>query len=353
MISFFICFSIFSGVVLLGQLTLKTSYTKNNQLLENLTVIIPFRNEQKGLKKLLENIQNQDLLPAKFIFINDHSEDISVEVIEQFKHLPLEIIHLSAAETGKKAALKKAIQQIKTAYILTIDGDVCLPENYFRNLSTLTLKDIHLLPVKFEGNEFMHFFHLDYYYLFALSNGFHFSKKVIASSGANLLVKTVLYQNYLSSAEYQEHISSGDDYFLIHYLQKEKIEITQTTEREFCVKTSLPNSFNEIIQQRARWISKSKPQNNLLELILGLIGMIYHFGFILVCIFYSEFIVESILLKIVLDTILFYPYLVRINQKISILHLSVFALFYPFWMVFILIYSRTQQSIWKGRNINA
>ena len=42
---------------------------------EDLTVLIPFRNEQENLSMLLKNINELKKVPSRFIFINDHSDD--------------------------------------------------------------------------------------------------------------------------------------------------------------------------------------------------------------------------------------------------------------------------------------
>jgi poly-beta-1,6-N-acetyl-D-glucosamine synthase len=64
-----------------------------------LSVIIPFRNEENSLVKLLFSLENQSLKKENFevIFVNDQSVDSSLEILENFATkdaFSLKIMHL-------------------------------------------------------------------------------------------------------------------------------------------------------------------------------------------------------------------------------------------------------------------
>ena len=49
----------------------------------DLTVVVAFRNEYHNLSILLKNITRLKILPSKFIFVNDHSQDDWSELFEK------------------------------------------------------------------------------------------------------------------------------------------------------------------------------------------------------------------------------------------------------------------------------
>ncbi|MBN9293948.1 MAG: glycosyltransferase [Flavobacteriia bacterium] len=349
MSSFLIFFSLFTIIILFGQLTLKNRTTTQNELLQNLTVIIPFRNEMKQLPALLNSLKKQPSLPKSIIFINDHSEDLSVEILEDFKELTFKIIHLEN-EQGKKAAIKNGISFADTEYILTLDADVRLPDDYFYHLSELILKDAHILPVAIENQPFFSFFNLDYYYLFALNNGLHFLDRPFSASGGNFLFKRKLYHDFIQQDKNQD-ITSGDDIYFLNFLVRRNKQIVQSTEKELCVKSYIPDHFPEIIRQRIRWIKKGSSVQSFLPVIIGLTGIIYHWGFVMIMLLNLGKATELILTKIAFDCITFYPYLVKIGKRFSLLRISVFSLFYPVWMILIGLFSVLITPSWKGRRI--
>ena len=66
--------------------------------INELIVIIPFRNEELRIKKLIDCINNLTLIPRKFIFVNDHSEDNTIELINNLKsNIPFEILNLNSS----------------------------------------------------------------------------------------------------------------------------------------------------------------------------------------------------------------------------------------------------------------
>ena len=48
-----------------------------------LSVIVPFRNEEKMLPMLIDSLKAQSHTSFEVIFINDHSEDESLKVLDQ------------------------------------------------------------------------------------------------------------------------------------------------------------------------------------------------------------------------------------------------------------------------------
>src|SRR5690554_962550 len=119
---------LFSGLKLLSAFRKKQHCPDLN--LTDLSAVIPFRNEALTLTKFLASLKIQSVLPAKIIFVNDHSEDDSVQIIEQFinKYGLGTLIHLPQGEEGKKAALNLGITNVETPFVLTLDADIIFNE---------------------------------------------------------------------------------------------------------------------------------------------------------------------------------------------------------------------------------
>ena len=106
--------------------------------LSELVVIIPFRNEEKRIECLLKSILASNELPKEFIFVNDHSSDRSVDLIaKKLIGIPYRVLELPEDQEGKKRAIRYAIEQSSSDYILSYDADIEFNPNYFSELKNL------------------------------------------------------------------------------------------------------------------------------------------------------------------------------------------------------------------------
>jgi glycosyltransferase involved in cell wall biosynthesis len=97
------------------------------------SVIIPFRNEDKNLLKLINSFKQLDMsaLNVEFIFVNDHSTDQFQEICKhvKFKFVSYDLPH---GQTGKKAALTYGIEKANGEIIVTTDADCEVPSGWVR-----------------------------------------------------------------------------------------------------------------------------------------------------------------------------------------------------------------------------
>lgn len=244
---FWIC-TIFISILLLIYLTMWIMNLKKNTDSEkfnpvyDISVVIPFRNEAGNLPKMLNSISKLSLKPKEIIFVNDHSEDNSSEILKK-SSISIDILHLEAGIFGKKQALHKGIQHADCEYILTWDADIEIPENYFEILKNQSKVDLLILPVKMKAKTFLGFFaSLDYYFLNAISfaSG-KFSQNIVAS-GANLLFKKDLYLSYYDTQKTHQ-FASGDDAFLLQFAKENFASIQAILDKDICVKTESPTTI--------------------------------------------------------------------------------------------------------------
>ena len=98
------------------------------EVLREITVVIPARNEAEVIQQTLHSIieQGPDL---RIVLVDDNSEDVTVEKARQMRISNLLIIQsapLPAGWSGKLWALEQGRQRVTTPYTLLLDADIRL-----------------------------------------------------------------------------------------------------------------------------------------------------------------------------------------------------------------------------------
>ena len=327
-----------------------------NISLDNITVIIPFRNEAERLSGLINSILSSSQHVKQFIFINDHSTDNSSAIIqERLAGLPFLLVDLPLELTGKKQAIKFGIKQANTAFILTLDADVSFNNHYFEALTKLKLADLYVLPVTMTPIKFwQHFLEFDLIILQALNAGVSGWFRPIVASGANLLFSKSCY-DACSRLDLHEHISSGDDVYLLRDFRMAKKRIFLSTDLAVQVETEAPPSLGEFLHQRLRWIAKSGNVNDVLAnsiaISQGIISVVF-FGILIYFFISTNYSLLALFFtaKYLLDVIFFAPSFTRNRRAYSLLFLPFYQLFFPFYYLFLLMLLPFFSPKWKGRN---
>jgi cellulose synthase/poly-beta-1,6-N-acetylglucosamine synthase-like glycosyltransferase len=235
----------------------KVKITQVNSIgLENITVIIPFRNEEKRISPLLESIRNSPFLPSEIIFVDDNSDDETHTLIKKIENTSIKLISLEN-EVGKKRAIEKGVKDSKTDFILTLDADVHFSPDFFTHLAKLTPVDLHILPVKQNSMSFLNrFLQQDILFADLLNKSITGWSRPVFCSGANLLVKKDAYLEAINQTSYFE-FDSGDDVSLLREIQRKNKKIEVQLGSSLAVETELPTTLNESIHQRMRWLGKA------------------------------------------------------------------------------------------------
>lgn len=324
-------------------------------LLEEITLIIPFRDEAHRLEGLLSSIVSSERQVNSYIFVNDHSSDDSVALIKNtLQGLPILIIDLPSGLSGKKQAIKFGIHQAKTNYILTLDADVSFGKNYLGALTNLESTDLYILPVLMKADNFFHsFFEFDVLLINALNAGVSGWCRPIVASGANLLISKSSY-DACSRFSLHEHIASGDDVYLMKDLRAENKEILLSTSSHVQVITETPRSWKEFLHQRIRWIAKTGHVNDPLANAIGIGQAIFAMGFLALLIFLIISSNYSLLLvffgtKCLLDFIFFSPYFLRFKRFNALVLFPLYQVIFPFYHVLLLLLVPFFKPTWKGR----
>ena len=98
-------------------------------MINSITIIIPFYNEEKRIKKSLEQIiKYKKKIKTEFILVNDGSNDESKLIVRDYlkKKKNIKLINLKK-NYGKGYAIKKGIENSKNEWVLTTDIDFSVP----------------------------------------------------------------------------------------------------------------------------------------------------------------------------------------------------------------------------------
>ena len=88
------------------------------------SIIVPFYNVEKYIKKCLETLVNQTLQEIEILLVNDGSKDNSEQIAKEYcEKYPEKIIYLEKENGGLSDARNYAIPQAKGEYIAFLDSD--------------------------------------------------------------------------------------------------------------------------------------------------------------------------------------------------------------------------------------
>lgn len=332
-----------------------------------ISIVIAIRNEEKQLAKLFKSIINLDYPKSHYevILVNDHSDDSSLLLIEQFKssipEIDICITSLSENETGKKAALKNAFSKAKYKIIQCTDGDCILPkywlqycakafENHKTKLISGGIKLVHDLSF------FQRIQSLELLSLIASGGAAIGMQKPIMSNGANMAFRKEILE-IKNEDVLKSHLASGDDVFLLQEVKKvygaEAIFFIKN--QNYWVETKAEPKFSEWINQRLRWVSKSAGYKDRFLVFTSL--LVFLVNLILVILFIGSFfyfqLINTLLYLLILKGITDYIFLKQSASDSSQKHLLKWFIplnfIYPFFISYTAIAGQFKGFVWKDR----
>ncbi len=328
--------------------------------LPEITVLVCFRNEENNLNKLILSLENQ-LYPIeklKLLFINDHSIDNSVSIIQNYNgNLNIELHHLEN-QFGKKYAFSYGLKQVKTEWLACTDAD-CEPVNtWIESLYDFAItndKKLVAAPLVYNKSGLIaSILNTELSSLLSVTAASFGHQNALMCNGANLFINKSLYITS-SIDSLSKNNASGDDMFL---LQNAKLQSNSTL--DFCfdskalVKTEIVKSFGEFINQRIRWASKWKTYQDKSQFWAGPLVWISQLFWILLLMFNLEFkvILLSFGIKLLIDYVFLQQMVVLMqfeNIKTFKLHWILTSILHPFYVVIFGVLSFIPKYKWKDR----
>ena len=335
------------------------------------SILIPVRNEEKNILHCLNSILSNkdfDLSKLEIIVIDDHSDDKTVEVVQSLNHLSIKLLSLkdyqkinpSSQKTNafKKAAFNLGLHHAKGDYIIQFDGDVLVPEKYFKTVDTFikqTQPTFVAAPVVFDTDNsmFQDFQVLDFLGMMLVTQAGIESQLWYMANGANMIYKKD--QITFDTGDR----ASGDDIFGIQSIaKKNKKDIHFLKSIDAAIETNSSVMLSEFISQRLRWSTKNKQMSPKMILMMAIpffnalmipihFVCMYNFGIIALVVFLFHLII-----KMMIDYIYMKEATQFFKKSIVMKHfLSSFFLHFLYLGTIGLMSLFVQRYSWKGRKV--
>lgn len=234
----------------------------------HLSIVIPFRNERDNLVTLIESLKIvlARCSNVEILFIDDHSSDESLSIIEAFqREQPGVMLHRQQDTYGKKNGVDLAVSLSKRPWIIALDADVTLPENWLSSIAAHTAQSkaaMLILPLRIgpASNLVSHLQEVEFCSVMGVTASMAIARHPILCNGANLCFRKEAYEA-VRATRTDFHITSGDDLFLLHALKKEH-SIEWIHDANTIVSTQPHTSAKGLARQRLRWMGKTTRLND-------------------------------------------------------------------------------------------
>lgn len=333
------------------------------------SIIIPFRNEEKNLPKLLKSISKlkypKDLF--EIILVDDFSSDASERIYIKWRMenglietTLLENLRLS--NSPKKDAISRAIPIIKHEWIVTTDADCIVNKNWLLTLDNFIQKSIEppemivgAVIYKTKNNWFHHFQQMDLLSLQGTTIGSFGIGKPFMCNGANFAYTKKLF-NQIGGFSGNTKIASGDDVFLLQKALKSnpnKVQYLKNTDA--IVKTKPENDLFELFMQRVRWASKTSSYDAIYSKTLAVVVLLMNLSILIALYLVLDkkqswiTLIWVFSIKYFVDYILLFKSNQFLRKRMLPLPLAS-SLFYPLFSSLVGVYSLFGVFTWKGRS---
>ncbi len=247
----------------LGKLT---NRVRENIPIEFVSIIVPFRNEEKNILKTYTSLTSQNYPKEKYeiIFVNDSSDDNSLQLLENLPKKENVFIHTVPQEYSinahKKRAIRFGIEKSKGGIIVTTDADCIHSKDWLISLVKFMDEKTGFVsgPVEFvaDSNLFSRMQRLEFAGLVITGAGLIGSGNPIICNAANIAYRKKVFET-VGGFTYQMSLSSGDDELLMQKIHRDTdFQIKFALNKNAIVATEANPTLQDFYHQRKRWASK-------------------------------------------------------------------------------------------------
>ena len=336
------------------------------------SVIVAVRNEEKNIELLLKSLLSQKY-PVHLLeicIVDDHSSDTTSSMVEDFitrkkEFKNLKFIALGANDgSGKKAAIERGIQASEGELIIITDAD-CTAHSLWIS-STVAYYALHkpqmiLGPVCMtsNGSLFGKLQSLEFISLISSAAGSCNAGFPILANGANMAFTRNAY-NICGGFSGNMQFPSGDDMFLMMNIKRQfgAKSIRFLRSEEAIVYTQATIGFHAFIQQRLRWVSKSRGYTDPVLIVASILVFLTN-GWLVCTVFmaifypaYFNLLLIAYLIKMFIDLPLMFSFGHFQKNKSLFWLFPLMELLNAVYTLLIGIAGNVGKYEWKGRRIS-
>lgn len=331
-----------------------------------LSIIIPFRNEEKNLPVLIETLRKLDYPTEKFevILMDDHSTDNSLSVIAQFitNHSNFKVI--SSHLNGKKNAIAFGVEVSKGEIIVTTDADCELPAEWLRLINDQFQNQsinmvVGAVRIKTDVSFFSKLQAVEFSSLIGsaastLALGF-----ATMCNGANLSYRKNVFVE-VNGFEGNTHIPSGDDEFLMRkVVNKFGVKSLKfLNDSNAIVDTSPQVSLHQFFNQRIRWAGKWRYNSSSMTKLLAVFILLFQVSWLVATGFlffqpWNSTIIALLVVKMLIEGFFIFNISRFMRQKFYWDAFWVLQIAYPLYVIIVGLVSNFISVSWKDSAIPA
>lgn len=333
----------------------------------HVTIVIAARNEENNIGKTLDAILNQNYPKnlMEVIVINDHSEDNTAKIVEQyFPFITLiNFLDPTTINSYKKSAIAQAIKNAKGEVIITTDADCVMKVDWLRTMVDYYEQNSFKMisgPVVYhhERTLFERLQSLEFLFLIGMGASRIGNMRPITCNGANLMYDKATF-NEVGGFAGIDNKASGDDELLLHKVAKRYPNGIGFLKSIDAIVYTIPvPTLLGFIAQRKRWASKSTSYKDKRIIFLGVWMWLFNLSLLLsfiITLLYGNFqslLLAQIGLKIIAE-LYFYTQLAMFANRTKLLILTpLLSILHVFYLIFIGIAGNIGKYEWKGRTVN-
>lgn len=344
------------------EIKLFTALTK--EFTTSISVIIPARNEEENIAKLLTSVGAQSYPKHLFevIVVDDHSTDNTAAIVNEFSFVKLIRMRFDDINSYKKKAIEIGIAAASGDLIVTTDADCIVGENWLKTIAAFkeeTNAVFIAAPVEmqFKWTLLQTFQSLDFLVLQGITAASVKKRFHNMCNGANLAYDRKSFFE-VSGFTHIDHIASGDDMLLMQKIaQRYPGKAFYLLSNEAIVVTQSAKTWKEFFSQRIRWASKATAYNDMK--IFTALFLVYFFNCALLALFTAGFWNYSLwwgfggvlFVKTIVELFFLYP-IAKFYGKQNLMKL--FPLFQPLHIIYTILagwLGTFGKYEWKGRKV--
>lgn len=323
------------------------------------SVLIPARNEEKNIKNILQDLQNQEYKNIEIIVFNDLSEDNTEEIIKKYSEQDKRIRLINSKGLpkgwlGKNYACYQLSKHSRGKYLLFLDADVRIKNDIIKNICVKAEKQklalISIFPkqiMKTPGEKIV-VPNMNYILLSLLPLIFvrlFFYKSLAAANGQFMMFNSIVYK--IMQPHKQKKSNKVEDIAIANYYKSNYLRVACLTGNNN-ISCRMYNGFKEASEGFSKNINSFFGDSYFVSIIFWLITT---FGIIPVILYTNLKIILLYIFAVILIR-----FFISTASRQNVLYNLIYMILQQISMGYIIILSLKnkfrKQYIWKGRNIS-